>query len=240
MLQHCSSPTIHTTQGNIEQYYRDHPLLAGSITDDETQDSLLEYHVYSHDDTSDDDASCTSVLSDSDSAGSCPSFFDGDTHSASTDGDDSDNDTFLSQATSTSIASFSSLNGDPLPKTFLQVHGIMVANYNMACNFSVEAAIRLMDTYELSIYLSWQFKSIPLRAMSYMTVKKPQLNIHVLSLASLSQYRKCKSLSLISSYWHVTAKLYYIRGGSYHQKPFRNIARKIRFISPDIRSPALP
>jgi hypothetical protein len=38
-----------------------------------------------------------------------------------------------------------------LPKTFLQLKGISVANYNMGCNFSITAAIRLMVQYELSI-----------------------------------------------------------------------------------------
>jgi hypothetical protein len=38
-----------------------------------------------------------------------------------------------------------------LPKTVLQLRGISIANYNMACNFSIMAAIHLMIQYDLSI-----------------------------------------------------------------------------------------
>jgi hypothetical protein len=50
------------------------------------------------------------------------------------------------------------LNADLLPKTFLQLKGISVANYNMGCNFNISAALHIMVHYELSIFL---FKSIP-------------------------------------------------------------------------------
>jgi hypothetical protein len=36
-------------------------------------------------------------------------------------------------------------------KTFLQLKGISVANYNMGCNFSITAAMRLMVQYDLHI-----------------------------------------------------------------------------------------
>jgi hypothetical protein len=42
-------------------------------------------------------------------------------------------------------------NGDLLPKTFLQLRGIAVANYNMGCNINIAAAIRIMVQYELAI-----------------------------------------------------------------------------------------
>jgi hypothetical protein len=50
------------------------------------------------------------------------------------------------------------LNADLLPKTFLQLKDISVANYNMGCNFNISAALHIMVHYELSIFL---FKSIP-------------------------------------------------------------------------------
>jgi hypothetical protein len=37
--------------------------------------------------------------------------------------------------------SSTSNNGDLLPKTFLQLKGISVANYNMGCNFSIVATL---------------------------------------------------------------------------------------------------
>jgi hypothetical protein len=40
---------------------------------------------------------------------------------------------------------------DLIPKTFLQLKGISVANYNMGCNFNIAAALRVMITYEISI-----------------------------------------------------------------------------------------
>ena len=44
------------------------------------------------------------------------------------------------------------LNADLLPKTFLQLKGISVANYNMGCNFNISAALHIMVHYELSIF----------------------------------------------------------------------------------------
>jgi hypothetical protein len=46
--------------------------------------------------------------------------------------------------------SSTSNNGDLLPKTFLQLKGISVANYNMGCNFSIVATLWLMRNRELS------------------------------------------------------------------------------------------
>lgn len=45
----------------------------------------------------------------------------------------------------------SSLNRDLLPKSFLQLKGISVANYNMGCNFHIAAALRIIMRYNLSI-----------------------------------------------------------------------------------------
>ena len=41
--------------------------------------------------------------------------------------------------------------GDTAPKTFLQLTGITVANFNMACNFRVEKAIGIMIQYDITI-----------------------------------------------------------------------------------------
>jgi len=41
--------------------------------------------------------------------------------------------------------------GDNLPKTFLELSGISVANFNTGCNFQIDAAITLMIHYDLHI-----------------------------------------------------------------------------------------
>jgi len=43
------------------------------------------------------------------------------------------------------------LNADLLPKSFLQLKGIAVANFNMGCNFNISLALRLMVHYDLYI-----------------------------------------------------------------------------------------
>jgi hypothetical protein len=41
--------------------------------------------------------------------------------------------------------------GDDIPKSFLQLKGIMVGNYNMGCNFHILAALRIMIQHNLGI-----------------------------------------------------------------------------------------
>jgi hypothetical protein len=43
------------------------------------------------------------------------------------------------------------MNGDNLPKSFLQLKGISVGNFNMGCHFHISAAIRLLVQYNLQI-----------------------------------------------------------------------------------------
>jgi hypothetical protein len=43
------------------------------------------------------------------------------------------------------------INEDNLPKSFLQLRGISVANYNMGCNFNISTSIRLMIQFNLQI-----------------------------------------------------------------------------------------
>jgi hypothetical protein len=43
------------------------------------------------------------------------------------------------------------VNGDNIPKSFLQLQGITIGNYNMACNFHVSAALKIMAHYKLHI-----------------------------------------------------------------------------------------
>jgi hypothetical protein len=63
-----------------------------------------------------------------------------------------DKDTDVSIISEQSVNSHEAyLNGDKLPKTFLQIHGIAIGNYNMGCNFRAASAIRIMIQYNLTI-----------------------------------------------------------------------------------------
>jgi hypothetical protein len=67
-----------------------------------------------------------------------------------TDTDLMEDDTSTS-STRISCISSQSINHDTIPKTFLQLKGISVANYNMGCNLCIAATIRLMIQYDLNI-----------------------------------------------------------------------------------------
>jgi len=134
--------------------------------DSDDDDSLLEYQESSGNIFSFDNISHMSDNDDHSSTVSYPSLYEIDENSISTDeneDDDDDNDTATcSNNSAKSQLSDTSLNGDPISKTFLQLKGITVANYNMGCNFNVAAAIRIMTKYEISIlaiqehYLRWK------------------------------------------------------------------------------------
>ncbi len=62
-----------------------------------------------------------------------------------------DQDGITYDTASVTSISDTSLNGDLLPKSFLQLKGISVANYNMGCNFYIAAALRIIMRYNLSI-----------------------------------------------------------------------------------------
>jgi hypothetical protein len=44
-----------------------------------------------------------------------------------------------------------SINGDMIPKTFLQLKGKSVGNFNMACNFHISASLHVIVQYNLNI-----------------------------------------------------------------------------------------
>jgi len=80
------------------------------------------------------------------------------------DTDDDENCTIFSHFTSTTNTSETSdtatVLGDKLPKSFLQLSGISVANFNMRCNFRVEKALSIMIHYELETpALLYQFSA---------------------------------------------------------------------------------
>jgi len=63
--------------------------------------------------------------------------------------DDSDGSTLMQKSLS-SAGSNKGNNGDNVPKTFLQLKGISIANYNMGCNFNIAMAISMIQ-YDLTI-----------------------------------------------------------------------------------------
>jgi hypothetical protein len=75
-----------------------------------------------------------------------------DTYSLSDSREDDETYTESSIKSTKSITSTcTSMNGDMLPKSFLQLTGIAVGNFNMGCNFHISAAIRIMAQYNLTI-----------------------------------------------------------------------------------------
>ena len=135
---------------------------------DEDYDSLNEYL-----DNSVHQLSSNAGPNDTASIHSCPSLsdYDDDSHSEddSTCDDDTrltntlhaigkdseDNATIFSCNTATTEKTESSKApmslADELPKSFLQLTGITVANFNMGCNFRIEKAISIMIHYDLKI-----------------------------------------------------------------------------------------
>ena len=116
-----------------------HVLDTASSTASPDDNSLRDYIMYADDDTlsipslsnhafidsEDDDTSCATAISIASEK---------------------------SMATGKSEASErESINGDLLPKSFLQLKGIFVGNFNMNCNFKVDHAIEIMIHYNLSI-----------------------------------------------------------------------------------------
>ena len=59
--------------------------------------------------------------------------------------------TISSKMSNATDGSHSSYIGDSLPKSFLQLRGISVANFNMGCNFNIAAVIQIMIQYEIAI-----------------------------------------------------------------------------------------
>jgi hypothetical protein len=72
----------------------------------------------------------------------------------------------------TTNASETSNNGDSLPKNFLQLKGISIANCNMGCNFNIASALWIMIQYELSIlaiqeHTPWNKDLTPMKISSF-------------------------------------------------------------------------
>ena len=130
----------HTTDGGDES-------AASSSLDD--YNSLQDYILPSDDLDSID---TSTMLPDADdcsqySEASIPSQASGNRTSASCGTEYSSSDTSIGSKASDE----ESFHGDRLPKSFLQLEGITVANFNMGCNFAIYKAIEIMIQYDLSI-----------------------------------------------------------------------------------------
>jgi len=130
-------------------------------------DSILEYYEM-NDETYLDLTSLSDDTNEYDST-SVPSLSD----YASIESDSEDEDTIKDDEATTNSENFSEkfsdtsstapqsnnssksndelLNRDMLPKSFLQLKGITVGNFNMGCNFRIDNAIIIMIHYKLDI-----------------------------------------------------------------------------------------
>jgi hypothetical protein len=70
------------------------------------------------------------------------SLYDSSKQSTSSDTNDRDGSTLM-QKWMNSAGSDKGNNGDSAPKTFPQLKGISIANYNMGCNFDIAMALRI-------------------------------------------------------------------------------------------------
>jgi hypothetical protein len=110
-----------------------------------------------------------------------------------------------SSASIASITSGTSTNGDLLPKSFLQLKGISIGNFNLGCNFHIATALQIIIHYNLSI-LAIQEHSPRNKELSepettsiskhcdkwgyFVTIPKPQIVIVVKQLLACHQETK--------------------------------------------------
>jgi hypothetical protein len=133
-------------------------------SDDCEQNSLLNYYLEKDDNLNRNSATenhqdistlaTPSLASDTDSDIDTINTRDDDTSLNLEEEDDQDNSVSKIQ------------NGDSLPKTFLQLNGIVVGNFNMGCNFHISAALRIIIQYKIHIlaiqeHTSWNRELTP-------------------------------------------------------------------------------
>jgi hypothetical protein len=138
---------------------RDHDLIIQCIQR-ARQDDDAKYEVNSENDNSvllyyieKDNCSVSKISDDSTricdtiSTSSQHCYFDVDKLS----GDDGTSKTRSRTSSITINSSEIANNEDTLPKSFLQLQGISIANYNMACNFHIGAALKIMLHHKIHI-----------------------------------------------------------------------------------------
>jgi hypothetical protein len=137
-MVHNHNPPCLPEDPNIDGY--DSEEISNSLLDFQSAiEDTITWHSQSYANSDDFDNSF-----DDDSIPSAPTDNEMETSLSLQD----ENSCSISQTTEVQVISE---HADPLPKTFLQLKGISVANYNMACNFNVDAALKIMATYKLFI-----------------------------------------------------------------------------------------
>jgi len=116
-------------------------------TDADCSNSMVDYQDAIKD-TNTEEAHSYASMKEQDKSTCLSSMISDASKSISTDEQSS---TFSSKMSITTNDSQSSFIGDSLPKSFLQLRGISVANFNMGCNFDIAANIRIMIQYEIAI-----------------------------------------------------------------------------------------
>jgi hypothetical protein len=150
---------------------------------DENEEPSLTDETYSHEDLSysandylfslgeEVDNDTISYLSNDEDSRKDISLYDSSKQSSSSDMEDSDGSTRMQKSVN-SADSNKRNNGDNIPKTFLQLKGISIANYNMGCNFDIAMAIRIMIQYDLTIlaiqeHTPWNKDLTPMEISSF-------------------------------------------------------------------------
>jgi hypothetical protein len=137
-IRHCIWSAENDRRTSIDNF--------SEVSSDDEQNSLYEQYINRDDDTFQDVKSLVSSTNTTDTLSLCSEI---DTETSSFNESDEDINT-----TTTSIESNVTndiyLNGDSSPKSFLQLSGIIVGNYNMGCNFHASTAIRIMIQHNIS------------------------------------------------------------------------------------------
>jgi len=145
---------IQNLQFSLSDEYQDEDEANGSTQSlpSSTQNSINKYYGEQSDCTSCSDLSFL-TYQDEDNI-SIPSLYSEDpTANDSIDKDEEHDEMYVTSEDDqlTSNSKDASYLDDKLPKSFLQLQGLSVGNYNMACNYHISAALKIMVTHKLHI-----------------------------------------------------------------------------------------
>ncbi len=119
-------------------------------TDTDSQDSIMLQYCYNEDCTISDLSNNNMQEDTTISTPSLHSDIDEKSYFTDTDMEDSQTDMTDDTLSSTNECDLP-MGGDKIPKSFLQLQGISVANFNMACNFHIFTALHIMAQYKLHV-----------------------------------------------------------------------------------------
>jgi len=117
------------------------------VSSDDEQNSLYDQYINKDDDTFQDVQSFVSSTNTTNTPSLCS---ENDTETSYFNESDEDINT-TTTSTESNATNDIYLNGDSSPKSFLQISGIIVGNYNMGCNFHASTAIRIMIQHNISV-----------------------------------------------------------------------------------------